>query len=106
DFTWIITGSKKDAHLHNTKQGQTFRITLLKEETEVSFFDGTSNYYMCLNTTSYKTVSVNRNTKCGLDSDKELLELHTDYTISLEQGVDGQLPKITAVGRKSFSIKG
>ncbi|CAL4075942.1 unnamed protein product, partial [Meganyctiphanes norvegica] len=103
---WIITGSKRDAHLYNTKQTQIFRITLLKEETEVTLFDGISKYYLCLNITSHKAVSVNKNIKCGLESDKELLALRTDYTILLEPGEEWQLPKIRAVDRKAFSIKG
>ncbi|CAL4248880.1 unnamed protein product, partial [Meganyctiphanes norvegica] len=97
---------RKDAQLHNTKQGQKFRIRLLKEETEVSFYDGVSiNYYMCRNNTSHKAVTISNN-KCGVDSEKELLELRTDYTISLKPGEEGQLSTITAVGSKSFSIKG
>ncbi|CAL4059541.1 unnamed protein product, partial [Meganyctiphanes norvegica] len=104
DFIWKITGAKKDAELYNTQQNQKYKIRLQKEETDVSFYDTVSTHYMCLNATSNNVIT--SDTKCNVGEGKTRLQLLTAYTLQFKQGVKGQLGKITAVDRTTFSIEG
>ncbi|CAL4123078.1 unnamed protein product, partial [Meganyctiphanes norvegica] len=93
DFTWKITGAKKDAELFNTQQNQRFRIRLQKEETDVSISDGAVTHYMCLNVSSNNVIISQR--KCDIDEGKKLLTLTVTYTLLFKPGVAGQLAQVS-----------